>query len=154
MGAVVVIGGGVTAIVLTTGRSHVDAGSIPRTSYPSPAGLSTGPVASGRPSSAGGGGAGKATPEALQAAIADAYNNRDADAFPALSCDPTSDADLKDLRDTMSRVPAAVRYAPSGPPQVNGSTGTLTYAVTAPGAQTKTFDMPITKSGGNWCIPS
>ncbi|SFI90358.1 hypothetical protein [Amycolatopsis sacchari] len=148
VGVVLLVGGGVTAIVLLTGGGDDKQQAAPQPPPPAPASSSGKRTASSSPSSSA---TGKATPEELQDAILDAYNTRVVSKFPPLSCVPMTAAETQELQSILDKVPAQVVYSAAAAPQVTGSTGTLTLQASAAG-NSRSFPMPIRKSGSGWCM--
>ncbi|GHF88606.1 hypothetical protein FHX82_001206 [Amycolatopsis bartoniae] len=153
IGVLVIVGGGITAAVLLSGGdSKTSASPAPSTQPSRPSATASSKSASSRSSTAAAsGGIGKSTPDALEQAIIDAYNNRDSDAFQPLSCTPISDSEMQQIRTTMDQIPAQVTYSEVSPPQVTGSSGTLTLQASASGTS-KSFQLPISSTSGNWCM--
>lgn len=157
--AVVLVGAGVTAIVLLTGKGEPTAAppgssatSTPSSQPASPSSAaSSSASASSSSSSSNSSGTGAASPEELQAALVDAYNTKDAQKFVPLECQRPSAAAVESLQHTLDQIPDGVVYSVSKPPVISGNSGTLTLQAAAGGRQ-QDFPLPITKTGGRWCV--
>jgi len=142
---VLLVGGGVTAIVLLTGKSNQTAAA---------GGTSTSPGSTGGSSGQNSSGTGSSSPEGLMQAVIKGYDDKNAQEFVPLICQPPSQTQLQTLQSTLDKIPDGVTYTEASAPTISGSTGTLNLRVTAPSGQHQDFPLGITKSGSNWCVTS
>lgn len=94
-----------------------------------------------------------ATPEALQNAVIDAYNTKNAQKFVPLMCVPPPASELQTLQATLDKIPQGVVYSSSRAPEVTGTSGTLTLQAAANG-RAKDFPLKISGANGSWCLSS
>lgn len=148
------IGGGVTAIVLLTGTDTTDNTTDNNAAASPAAGLPAPNSANQNSSSSSSGDTGKSSPEALQSAVVDAYNAKSAQQFVSLACTAPSSTDLQNLQATLDKIPSGVTYSVGTAAQITGDSGTLTLrAETA--ARHQDFPLPVAKSAnGYWCLSS
>ncbi|GAA5155072.1 MULTISPECIES: hypothetical protein [Amycolatopsis] len=125
-GAVVLVAGGVVALVLLTGSG--DGGSSPDTARPAP----------------------RSGPAALAQAAVDALNARSAAQYGTLVCTAPGQPELDSLQRQWTDA-AELRGAVSGAPELTGTTATVEVTVTYNG-RTQSSKIPMKQQGQDWCI--
>lgn len=149
VGVLVLVGGGVTAIILLTGKDTKNAAAQgPATSTVASA---PGSASSSPRTASSGSGAGTSTPEGLEAAVIDAYTTKNAQKFVPLMCEPAPPSTIQTIQNTLDKVPDGVVYSIAKSPAITGNSGTMTLRVAVNGGN-HDFQIPISKSGGHWCL--
>jgi hypothetical protein len=135
--AVVVLVGGVTALVLLTGSDGKDGGTA------APAGGQAANAPAGKP-------AAPTTPANLAQLAIDSLNGRSAGQYATLVCTPPSQAEITSLQQQWTTA-TDLHGSVSGSPEITGATATVQVTVTYNG-KTQSSKIPMKQQGQKWCI--
>jgi hypothetical protein len=150
---VVLVGGGVTALLLFTGPHDKGSTNAAPTTGSVP-GVSGQPAPTGGPSSApattGESAGGSDGPAGTAQAAVDALNARSASRYATLVCTAPKQSDIDNLQKQWTSA-TALHATVTGNPDVTGSTATVAVSVTYNG-QTQSSKIPLKQQNSKWCI--